>query len=156
MTLKIWADPIATSEASDTTKYIRFSPLKNTSMDGLFVWMLFKDVVAFTDLKAKLYSDRDGIPGALIATTSTTYTRAQCLTTYNNGYKYLGFQFSSKIPLNKDTYYHIVMNCSNYTYAEESHMALVKAWPDPVYQQPATYVDLLRSPYNFGIMGAAI
>jgi hypothetical protein len=153
MAWSIYADPMETADLTGVTKSIRFKPTANVIMNGCFTGLVFREVGTFSDLVVKLYSDRSEAPGALINTSTTSYDKADLLTAQDSGAKFFGFNFPST-SLNKNTYYHIVLNCTGYTFSEVSHMAWIKGWPKPVYNQPASYLGLITAAYTFGIMGA--
>jgi hypothetical protein len=69
--------------------------------------------------------------------------------------KEIYFEFNY-VPLQKDTTYHLVLNCDNYTYTDGAHMAWRKGWPDPVYGKPVSFGSLLSSQYIFSIVSAPL
>lgn len=154
MALTVYADPLTDADLTTATgKSIRFTPGKNIVMEGCFTFLVMNNVGTFTNLAINLYSDRDGSPGTLIQQSSRKWNRSDLVTTYNNGLKYVGFDMGTKISLNKDTYYHLVLSASSYTFSESAHLAWEKAWPDPIYGQPASWNDLDNNSYKFGIIG---
>ena len=103
----------------------------------------------------KLYASRDSAPAGIIATSTSSWSKADLLTTYSNGAKEIYFEFNY-IPLQKDTTYHLVLNCSGYTYSDSNHMAWRKGWPDPIYDAPTVFPDLLKSQYFFAIISGPL
>lgn len=151
----IWADPLLTSDMTSTTKFITFGVEKNCVMRAAKTWLIFNDVGAFTNLQMKLYASRDGAPAGLIATSSNNWQKSDLLLTYNSGAKEIYFEFDY-VPLQKNTTYHLVLNCSGYTYSDANHMAWRKGWPDPVYGKPVPYGSLLSSQYIFALVSAKL
>lgn len=149
-----YGSPLSTDEAQNRSRYLRFKPAENNLvLLAMRTWVILYNPPSFTNLRAKLYSDRNGLPSGLIATSSNAWTKAEMLTTYNYGTKEIYFEFDPKITLHKNVYYHFVLNCDNYTYSDESHIAWRIGWPDPIYGT-ATSNNLLYSPYIFSLIGA--
>ena len=151
----IWADPLLTADMSSTSKFITFGTDTNCILRAAKTWLVFNDVTAFTDLQMKLYASRDSSPAGLIATSTNSWAKVDLLTTYDSGAKEMYFEFDY-IPLQKNTTYHLVLNCSGYTYSYTNHMAWRKGWPDPVYGSPISYSDLLSGQYIFSIVSAPL
>lgn len=155
MTWSIWADPLLTADMTGVSKFITFGTDENCVMRAAKTWLVFNDVGNFTGLNMKLYASRDGAPAGLIATSTNSWTRADLLTTYYNGAKEMYFEFNY-VPLQKNTTYHLVLNCSGYTYSDANHMAWRKGWPDPVYGKPIGFNRLLDCQYIFSIVSAPL
>jgi len=150
-----YGDALTTSEASNKSRYLRFSPTENTVLLAIRTWVILYNPPSFTNLRCKLYADRNGLPAGLISTSTTTWSKTDLLTQYNYGTKEIYFEFSPTIALQENLYYHFVLNVDNYTYAEESHIAWRKGWPDPVYGT-ATFENLLTQTYIFALIGAPL
>lgn len=148
-----YGDEFSTSDLTTKSRYLRFSPDRNIVMKAMRTWIILYNPPNFTDLTCKLYADVAGMPAGLIASSTTMWDKADLLTTQNYGAKEIYFDFSPTISLNETLYYHFVLSASNYTYADQSHLAWRKAWPDPIYGQ-ATFNSLLRSHYMFSLVGA--
>lgn len=157
MAWTVYFDPILDADLTTTTgKSIRFkTSTKHRVMTHCQTGVCFSNVGAFSSLCLKLYSDRDGNAGALIATSTNSYNKADVLETYDNGIKFLVFTFEN-ISLNKDTYYHFLLSASGYTFSESSFMGWIKAWPDPVYGQPVSWNDLDNNSYIFALLGKTL
>lgn len=154
---RYFGDPFSTADMTGTTKSIRFKPNDEIILRGIKTWIIFNDYQgSFTSLQCKLYSDQSNSPGALIDTSTNSFTKAQVIT-YNSGVREIYFSFDD-ISLHPDTYYHFVLNCTGYTYAESQHIAWRKAWPDPVYRTGWTqsYENLGIAPYSLTIIGARL
>jgi len=148
---EIFGDPILTADMTGKTMSIRFKPNSNVVLKALKTWLIFKDPVgdmAFSALLGKLYSDRDGSAGGLIATSTNSWEKSDLLDLEDQGVRELWFEFE-ETSLNSDTWYHLVLNCTGYTYDADKHIAFRKAWPDAVYRTglPGTFESLIASPY---------
>lgn len=108
---------------------------QNSLLKGVGLGLIFHDAI-YDDVYVELWSDRAGSPSKKIATSSTTWTKAQVDASYALDYKalYMGFQFSQPLPLRKGTYYHVVLRATNYTGDDTNHIAWRHAYPDPAYQ----------------------
>lgn len=151
----IWADPFLTSEMSDKSKFITFGTDENCVLRAAKTWLVFNDVGTFSDLTMKLYASRNGAPAGLIATSLSSWDKSDLLSTYDSGAKEIYFEFPY-IPLQKNTTYHLVLNCTGYTYSDSNHMAWRKGWPDPVYGKPIGFNRLLDCQYIFSIVSAPL
>lgn len=150
-----YGDPLTTAEASNKSRYLRFSPSQNTVLLAMRTWIILFNPSSFTNLRCKIYGDRDGMPAGLIGTSSNSWDRGDLLETYDYGTKEIYFEFSPKISLQQNLYYHFVLNLDNYSANDDSHIAWRKGWPDPIYGT-ATFENLLRSPYIFALIGAPL
>lgn len=155
MAWTFYADAFMGEELQNRNRYLRFSTPENIVMLAMRTWLVLFNPPAFTNLRCKLYGDRNGLPGGLIATSSNAWTRSDLLTTANYGAKEVYFEFEPKISLQQNLFYHFVLSADNYTFSENSHLAWRKAWPDPIYGT-ATFENLLRSPYMFALVGAEL
>lgn len=146
-----------TASMSDTSMSVRFTPGDEVVLRALRTWLIFNDYSgSFTNMVGKLYSDRSGSPGALIATSTNSFNRADIIT-QNSGVKEIYFLFDD-ISLRSNLYYHLVINCSNYTATANDHIAWRKAWPDPVYRDgwTQTFESLGVAPYFLTAIGAKL
>jgi hypothetical protein len=146
-----------TASMTDTSMSVRFTPGDETVLRALRTWLIFNNYTgSFTSMVGKLYSDRSGSPGALIATSSNSFSKAQIITE-NSGVKEIYFLFDD-ISLSSNLYYHLVINCSGYTATANSHIAWRKAWPDPVYRAgwSQTFENLGIAPYFLTVIGAEL
>lgn len=87
---------------------------------------------AFDDLKLRIYSDRAGSPGKLIAESDTVYGKA-AITTLANFLKFAGFVFDAGVQLQGGEWYHLVLVPSAYTGIDASFLAWRYSYPDPQY-----------------------
>ena len=146
-----------TADMSGTTMSVRFKPGNEVIMRALRTWLIFNNSTsAFTNMVGKIYSDRSGSPGALIATSTNSFNKAQVMTE-NSGVKEIYFLYDD-ISLSPNLYYHLVINCSNYTATANDHIAWRKAWPDPVYRSgwSQTFESLGIAPYFLTVIGAEL
>lgn len=146
-----------TADMSGTGMYVRFTPGDNVVLRALRTWLIFNDYSgSFTSMVGKLYSDRSGSPGALITTSTNSFNRAD-VTTLNSGVKEIYFLFDD-VSLRSNLYYHLVINCSNYTATASNHIAWRKAFPDPVYRGgwSQTFENLGIAPYFLTAIGAKL
>jgi hypothetical protein len=150
-----YADELSTADMTGKSRFLRFSPSENVVIVAMRTWIVLINPPSFTNLHCKLYGDRAGLPGGLIATSTNSFARNDLLETHNYGAKEIYFEFSPKISLNQSLNYHFVLNADNYTFTENSHLAWRKAWPDPIYGE-ATFGNLLRSTYMFSLIGAPL
>lgn len=154
---KIFGDPLLTADMTGKTATIRFKPNKNIVFRACKTWLIIKDPVgdiAFSDICGKIYSDRGGVAGGLIATSNNTFDKTDLLSVEDQGVLEPWFEFDD-VSLQKDTWYHFVLNCAGYTYDPDKHIAWRKAWPDPVYRTnlPITFEALNASPYFLVVIG---
>src|SRR3990167_7304567 len=127
-------NPITTADngASIPTVYQRFR-LPTTKFHGLLqgvgLGLIFHDAI-YTALTVELWADTDGLPSALLATSSTTWTKTQIDALYPLDYKclFIGFQFAL-FPLRKGTWYHLVLRPTVYTGDATNHIAWRNSYP---------------------------
>ena len=145
-----------TAELDGTTlvgQKIRFN--KDIVLRGVRPQFIFYGNPAFTTLGLRIYSDRSGVPGKLLHS-SSTLTKAEIIT-LNNGVKEPFFSFD--LPTFKSsTWFHIVPIATGYTGTSSSHIAWRKAWPDPIYRTglTETYTNWTSHPYMLHIIGAEL
>ena len=152
-----YGDPFETAQMANTSMSVRFKPGNEMILRGLRTWLIFNNYTgSFTALTGKIYSDRATLPGALIANSTNTFNRAD-ITILNSGVKEIYFTFSN-LSLRSNVYYHLVLNCSNYTATASDHIAWRRAWPDPVYRDGWTqsFESLGVAPYFLTAIGAKL
>lgn len=153
---RYYGDPFSDADMTGTSKSIRFKPNDEIILRAIKTWLILNDYTStFGTMICYLYSDRNSSPGALIATSTNSFTKSTLNGVYDSGVREPYFTFDD-ISLHPNTYYHIVINCSSYIYAENNHIAWRKAWPDPVYRTGwnQTYEELGIAPYCLTIVGA--
>ena len=152
-----YGDPFSTADMTGTTKSIRMRPNDNVILKAMRTWLIFNDYTSnITALTCKIYSDSSSAPGALIATSTNSFSKSEIIAT-NTGFKEIYFLFNN-LSLHSGTFYHFVLNCSGYTYADANHIAWRKAWPDPVYRTGLDndYESLGTAPYCLTLIGAPL
>lgn len=107
-------------------------PSRALVLRGVQIGVILCNDPTFDDLSAKIYADRAGSPGKLIATSSTLWSKAQVLTQYQNGVKFCGFTFPD-VNLQAGTWYHLALVPTAYVGDNDSHVAWRTSYPDPQY-----------------------
>lgn len=137
---RVWGTDFESGELASTAKFQTFRPNADILLRYVRTWFIFINDPIFTDLSVKLYSNEvrsgDNTPVELLASTDAR-TKSE-LITLENGVKETGFEFSSVIPLQANTYYNIVINGTGYIPTASSYIAWMKAFPDPVYSTDYT------------------
>ena len=87
---------------------------------------------AWTNLTMKIYSDRSGVIGKLLHTSTTLVLKA-AFSTLDHAYKETYFDFDYPVLKGGDSY-HFVLSASGYTGNDSAHLAWRTAYPDPVYR----------------------
>lgn len=113
---------------------------------GMAVALTFYGDPAFASLTMELWSDRDGAPGKLMATSSTSYTKAVLLTTEDHGLRLLGFTFS-RLPLRPGLYYHAAIRLTTYTGTDSSYVGWKFSYPDPQYSTSGLTEEKRKAAY---------
>lgn len=124
---------------------------------GISVGVIFYNDPAFTTITLELWSDRASGPGALIAQSSTSYTKLECMEAQNSAYKILGFTFPDA-PLKPGSFYRIALKPVGYTGDATAHIAWRLSYPDPQYRDGLTLnaAKGANSPFEFSIISAAV
>lgn len=132
------AKPISTAEMSSVVPaiYQRFKiPTTKTNclLNGIGVAMVLY-AAAYDEISLELWSDRDGLPGAKIADSSSVWTKDQIDAQFPLAYSFLyaGFEFA-KVPLKKGAFYHVAIRATGYTGDATSFIAWCHAYPDTQY-----------------------
>jgi hypothetical protein len=155
MAWTVYADSYATSELTDTSKYQPVIFNKHLVLKAVRTWLVNYNNATFTNVSMKIYSDNSNAPKKLLYTSSNSPTKAEIFTD-TNGVREFYFDFSTLPTLEADTRYHFVINASGYTGSESSHLAWLKAWPDPYYRTnlSVTFELLHTAPYALYFIGA--
>lgn len=131
--------PIATADVASIGVYQRFRhPTKNMVVHGVHIGMALYNDPAFTDIRMKIYADRNGSPGKLLATSTTVYTKAEVLLVEDHALKFAGFLFEPALTLRANQWYHLVLEPSGYTGNDSTFLAWRHSYPDCQY----TMVDV--------------
>jgi hypothetical protein len=132
MTLRVWGEAYQTADATGTGKSLLFIYEKDCLLKAVKPSIIIYGDPAFTAISAAIHADNAGSPGALLATSSNTQTKA-AITTLANAFKQVWFDFLPTVALEAYAPYHVVLNLSGgYTYSESSHVAWAKDFPQPI------------------------
>jgi hypothetical protein len=132
MTWRNLVKPLSTADVAGNLVSQRFRhPDKTVVLHGIHAGLAVYNDAAFGSLSMKLFSDRAGSPGMLIASSTNSYTKAQVLT-QNSALKFAGFVFNG-ILLQAAEWYHLLLVPSAYTGIDSSFVAWRVSYPDPQY-----------------------
>lgn len=154
---KVYANPFETGELSNTAKFQTVKFVEDKILLAVRTWIVLYNNPTFTNLNMKIYSNDDSsganTPGMLLATSTNTQIKSDIIT-LENGAREIWFQFDY-FPVNGEDKYNFVVNGDGYTYSDESHIAWMLAWPDPVYSAAytPTFENLLVAPYQLYAVG---
>jgi hypothetical protein len=153
---RVWGWRYDTSELADTTVYQPVIFNKKAILEGCRIWVIAYNDPVFTSLSMKIYSDKDGLPKTLLHTSTNVVAKSDMLT-LANGIKEIFFTFNRPTFNSTDTY-HFVLNATGYTGNTGSHLAWMKAFPDPVYREGLTLsvTNLNRNPMTIYFIGAEL
>lgn len=131
--------PILTAENSATipgvSQRFRLPATKpNSLFQGAVCAAIFHDSI-FDALSLELWSDRDGAPSKLIATSTNSWSKAQVDAQFTLDYKcvWLGFEFVP-IPVRRLVWYHLALRATTYTGDATNHIAWRHSYPDAQYR----------------------
>lgn len=163
MAWRVYAGIFDTADLVSPLVFQRFKPIsKNIMIDRARVWLVGFNSPTFTSINAKIYADRNGVPGKLITTSLNVVTSTALATDLDNVVQpyYLTetfFEFT-RIPLKATEFYHLSIQGTGYNYSDSSYLAWVKAWPDPVYRDGITSsnVSPQYNPYTLYFRGGKI
>lgn len=130
--------------------------LASALLHGVTVGLVFVGNPAFTALTAELWSDDGDGPGKLIATSTTSWTKAQCIT-LDHAVKWAGFAFN-KVHMRAGLNYCVAIRASGYTGADASYIGWRFSFPDPQYQTGLTIqvVKGLSFPFDVILIGSPV
>lgn len=158
---KVWGDPITTADMSGNLVYQKLKPNDDIFCLAVRIWVIVYNNPTYTSLSLKLYSEDTATtaPGNLILSSDNVQLKAD-VCTLANGVKEIWFHFNSPngIALNTATNYYFVLNAVGYTGDASSHLAWMKAWPDPVYTTnlSTTVESLAVAPKTIYIIGSRL
>jgi hypothetical protein len=155
MSIRTIGKPLSTADVSASIptvsqKFRIPTSGKNSLLRGVVTSFIFYGDPAFVALGIELWSDNGGSPSKLIASSTNTWSKAQCLTTEDHALRWLGFSFN-KIPLKAGAYYHIVARPTTYTGNDGSHIAHRNGYPDPVYRTGLSLTFEAQAIYPFDL-----
>lgn len=156
-TRTVYGEWLETADGTSPNKYQKIIPTKNMILRAVRTWVIQLNTPTFTSVGLKLYSNNGGVPGIVIATSSTTWTKSQLFGVDNHGLTDAYFVFSD-IPLRANETYHLALTVAGYTGSDTSHLAWMHSFPDPTYQTSVdmSFEGLLVSPYELVLVGAEL
>lgn len=144
------------TDFSNGAKSVRFKLNANKVIRYARTWVVLYNDPGLTNITAKIYHDLSATEakGDLIASSSTTHTKAE-ITTSNNAIRELYFQFAD-ISLEGSNYYHFVLTGTSSGFSASSHIAWKTSYPDPVYEDGVSVIfsNLPKFPYTLSLIGA--
>lgn len=155
MSWKVFVERFDTGDLDGTNYryYQPFTPTDDVVLYGVRVWIGFVNNPSLTNITIKLRNSS----GNVVASSTTTYTKAQLLTTYNHGIIEAYFAFN-KVNLKSGETYHLSFTGTGYTGSDTSYFFWKKAYPDPVYRTglSITYPSWHRMPYDVYFIGSPL
>lgn len=158
MSWRMIGKPYETAEMSGTpTITQKFVCTTNQILKGINAGIIFYNDPTFTNIALRLYSDQGGSAKSLIATSSTIYTKAQCMAGDTNSYRIMGFTFGG-IHLRAGMTYHLALYATGYTGDSSAHIAWRSSYPDPQYRTGLTLnaAKAAKHHFEFGIISDAL
>lgn len=104
-------------------------------LKGVGIGLIFFANPVFTSIGMEIWSDRNGSPGKLIASSNHTYSRAEiqaAVDSENYGFVHAGFEFD-EIPLRRGIPYHVAIRAVGYTGDSSTFLGWRNTHPDPQY-----------------------
>ena len=120
---------------------------------GITIGLIFYNDPTFTSINLKIKSPQ----GQVIATSLTSYTKAECLAGGNSSYRVMGFEFNETL-LQASTAYRLVVDAAAYTAINSSYIAYRSSYPDPQYPRGITLnaAKGVKHPFEFSIISGDI
>lgn len=103
-------------------------------LKGIGVGLIFHASL-FTNLTMEIWSDQGGSPAKLLATSTTTWTKAQIDAEFTTGsyrFSYVGFDFAG-FAMKPGATYHLAVRATGYTGDDTNHIAWRHVYPDNPY-----------------------
>lgn len=146
---------LLTADAIAPTYYQMFTPEENMVLRAVRSFVIQYNNPTYTDFLLKLYSNNAGVPRAVIASSTNSWTKAAAFASNNSGVKEFYFDFDDVMLRGGETY-HLALQATGYTGSDSSHLAWKHSFPDPAYAQGVdkSYEGLLTSPYDIVLIGA--
>lgn len=142
------------ADFSGATKSVRFNLTNNTVVKYIRTSVILYNDPGLTNITASIYYDKtDESKGDKIASSLTTHTKAEIITSLN-GVVDLYFEFN-EISLHNSGYYHFALHGVSSGFTDSSHLAWKTSYPDPVYDGGVSVVfsNLPKFPYTFVLIG---
>lgn len=156
MGYRCWAERFVTADFSGSPVHKQGLVLSSdTALKAIRTRFVLFNAPVFTELSLRIYSSAASGLGTLLMTSTTTWTKAQ-ISSYDHSASEIYFEFSGK-HLSAGSYF-IVPWITGYTGTESTHVAWVRAYPDPTYTTGLTLErrKLSSLPYSFGIVGSTL
>lgn len=155
---KVYGNYLANSEVdgTDTSQAMGFTIPEPTVILGIRTWFVFYNSPAFTALRLRIYENRGGVAGKLLATSTNSFVTAGVQTL---AYALKGVYFDFDKPsLKGGIEYFCLPYVTGYTSSDSSHISWVKSFPDPEYRGSLdlTYEGMHVMPYRFAVVGASL
>lgn len=157
---KVWADPFETTDLTSNARFQSATFGQDLILRAVRTWIIVYNDPAFTSLNMKIYSNEviggNNTPKKLLATSTNTQLKAD-VHTLANGVKEIWFEFDYPV-FNGADIFNFVINGVGYTYSVGSHLAWMKAFPNPVYSGGYTPAieTLPYAPYELYFIGAQL
>ena len=152
---KVFVERFDTGDLDGTNYryYQPFIPNDDIILYGVRVWLGLVNDPALTTITMKLRNSS----GVVIASSTTTYTKAELLLVEDNCIKEAYFAFN-KINLKSTETYHVSFTGTGYTGTTSSYFFWKKSYPDPVYRTGLniTYPSWHRLPYDVYFIGTRL
>lgn len=153
MAMRVWGQRWESGELSTTDLSQRIIFNNNIALKAIRTQIIVYNDPTFTDLNMKIYSDRNGSPQKLLATSTNSLTKAE-IHTQANALKEIYFEFDN-VSFNGFDTYHLVINGTGYSPTGAAHLAWRKGFVDPVYTlnlTSITPIDIARLPYTVAVI----
>lgn len=159
---QVWGKSIYSSDMNETLGYYQPTIMhKNIILRAARIWLVFYNDPTFDNVGMSIYTNDDNTtaedtPAIKIADSTNTLTKSQIITE-SNGVKEIYFKFND-IPLQSDIKYNFMLTSKNYVGSTTSHLAWVKAYPDPVYTEgyTPTLVNMPNAPFTIYFIGGTL
>lgn len=133
MAWQVWGSWLSTSDTAGSTPALSmpFTPTKDSVIHVVRTWVIWTGAPVFSNLVMKIYADRNGSPSELLWI-SQSLARAAFVDNLH-GVKEVPLVFAPKPWLKQGVKYHLALWPNGYTGTENSHVAWMRAFPDPAY-----------------------
>lgn len=153
---KVYGNVLETADIDGTTKTqaMAWVPNSDIVLRGTRTWFVMFNSPVFTQLRMRLYESQGSGAGKLIATSTNFFIPADLQT---DAYALKGVYFDwADIALKGTNTYYFLPYATGYTGNDSTHIAWVKAFPDPEYRTgfSLTYEEMHARPYRLAVIGA--
>lgn len=127
---------------------------KGLLLAGVRTWVIVYGSPVYSTLQMKIYSSSGGVPDRVLYT-SDSRTSVE-ITSAANAAREIYFTFSPGAVLLSGSVYHFAITGTGYAPTSSSHLAWLKAYPDPVDKTYTPTVEgINRAPYQMHFVGDA-